>query len=31
MRARYPQHLPAETSLFDSVANLTSPANRRPG
>jgi hypothetical protein len=31
MRTRYPEHLPAETSLFDSVANLASPANRRAG
>jgi CRP-like cAMP-binding protein len=29
MRDRYPQHLPAEASLFQSVAALTSPANRR--
>jgi NADH dehydrogenase len=29
MRDRYPHHLPAEASLFQSVAALTSPANRR--
>jgi NADH dehydrogenase len=31
MRDRYPHHLPAEASLYQSVANLASPANRRPG
>ncbi len=31
MRARYPEHLPADASLVESVANLASPANRRPG
>jgi NADH dehydrogenase len=30
MRERYPERLPAETSLMANVANLTSAANRRP-